>query len=84
MGSQKWFLDYMKAIIERDVCQIAKVDHLRQMPRLIRILTQHSAQLVNFGMNHVTTQRYTEIFDLAPTGQRPRESLTARNAIPSL
>lgn len=67
---QKWFLDYMKAIIERDVRQIAKVDHLRQMPRLIRILAQHSAQLVNYsslgaplGMNHVTTQRYTEIFE---------------------
>lgn len=67
---QKWFLDYMKAIIERDVSQIAKVDHLRQMPRLIRVLAQHSAQLVNYsslgaplGMNHVTTQRYTEIFE---------------------
>jgi predicted AAA+ superfamily ATPase len=67
---QKWFLDYMKAIIERDVRQIAKVDHLRQMPRLIRMLAQHSAQLVNYsslgaplGMNHVTTQRYTEIFE---------------------
>jgi len=60
----------MKAIIERDVRQIAKVDHLRQMPRLIRMLAQHSAQLVNYsslgaplGMNHVTTQRYTEIFE---------------------
>jgi hypothetical protein len=67
---QKWFLDYLKAIIERDVRHVAKVDHLRQMPRLLRILAQHSAQLVNYSslgaplaISHVTTQKYVGIFE---------------------
>ncbi len=67
---QKWFLDYVKAIIERDVRHVAKVDHLRQMPRLLRILAQHSAQLVNYSslgaplaISHVTTQKYVGIFE---------------------
>lgn len=67
---QKWFLDYLKAIVERDVRHVAKVDHLRQMPRLLRILAQHSAQLVNYSslgaplaISHVTTQKYVGIFE---------------------
>ena len=67
---QKWFLDYSKALIERDVRHIAKIDHLRQMPKLLRILAQHSGQLVNYsrlgaplGMSHVTTQKYIEILE---------------------
>ena len=67
---QKWFLDYLKAIIERDVRHIAKVDHLRQMPRLLRILAQHSGKLVNYSgvgaplaISHVTTQKYVGIFE---------------------
>ncbi len=67
---QKWFLDYVKAIIERDVRHVANVDHLRQMPRLLRILAQHSAQLVNYSslgaplaISHVTTQKYVGIFE---------------------
>jgi uncharacterized protein len=67
---QKWHLDYIKALIERDVTHVAKVDHLRHMPRLLRLLAQHSAQLVNYsslgaplGLSHHTTQRYTAIFE---------------------
>jgi uncharacterized protein len=66
---RKWFLDYAKAIIERDVRHIAKVDHLRQMPQLLRLLAHHSAQLTNYsglgaplGLSHPTTQKYTDIF----------------------
>jgi len=67
---QKWFLDYIKAILERDVKHIAKVDHLRHMPKLMRLLAEHSAQLANFsnlgaplGLSHHTTQKYTGIFE---------------------
>lgn len=67
---QKWFLDYVKAIIERDVNDVAQIDHARQMPRLLRALAHHSSQLVNYsglgaplGMNHVTTQKYVGIFE---------------------
>src|ERR1039457_5409918 len=57
-------------IIERDVRDIAQIDHVRQMPRLLRVLAHHSSQLVNYsslggplGMNHVTTQKYADIFE---------------------
>ena len=67
---QKWFSDYIKAIIERDVRDIAQIDHARQMPRLLRVLAHHSSQLANYsslgaplGMNHVTTQKYADIFE---------------------
>jgi len=67
---QKWFLDYVKAVIERDVRDIAQIDHIRQMPRLLRILAQHSGQLVNYsrigaplGLGHVTSQKYTGILE---------------------
>ena len=67
---QKWFLDYTKAVIERDVRDIAQIEHARQMPRLLRILAQHSGRLVNYssvgaplGIGHVTTQKYTGVLE---------------------
>lgn len=67
---QKWFLDYTKAIIERDVKHVAKVDHLRHMPKLLRLLAEHSAQLTNFssltaplGLSNHTVQSYTGVFE---------------------
>lgn len=40
------------------------------MPRLLRVLAEHSGQLVNYssfgaplGMNHLTTRRYTGVFE---------------------
>lgn len=67
---QKWFGDYIKAIIERDVRDIAQIEHAGQMPRLLRALAHHSGQLVNYsgigaplGINHVTTRKYTDVFE---------------------
>jgi uncharacterized protein len=65
---QKWFLDYIRAVIERDVRDISHIEYIRQMPKLLRVLAAHSAQLVNYssvgaplGIGHVTTQRYTDV-----------------------
>ena len=65
---QKWFLDYIRAVIERDVRDISHVEYIRHMPKLLRVLAAHSAQLVNYssmgaslGIGHVTTQRYTDV-----------------------
>jgi uncharacterized protein len=67
---QKWFLDYTRAVIQRDVRDIARIDHLRHMPKLLRILAQHSGQLVNYssfgsplGLGHVTIQKYSDILE---------------------
>ena len=65
---QKWFLDYIRAVIERDVHSIANIEYARHMPRLLRVLATHSARLINYssvgaplGLGHITTQKYTDI-----------------------
>jgi predicted AAA+ superfamily ATPase len=65
---QKWFLDFIRAVIERDVRDISHIEYTRQMPKLLRVLAAHSAQRVNYssigaplGIGHATAQKYTDI-----------------------
>ena len=65
-----WYLDYVRAIVERDVRDIAQIDKVQQLPRLLRVLAHHSGQLVNYsglgaplGLTHVTTQKYAGLFE---------------------
>lgn len=65
-----WCLDYVRAIVERDVRDIAHIEHLQQMPKLVRALAHHSGQLINYsqlgadlGLNHVTTQKYAGVVE---------------------
>ncbi len=67
---QNWHLDYVEAIIQRDVRDIARIEQLNAMPKLLRVLAEYSGQLVNYsgfgavlGMNHVTTQRYVGVLE---------------------
>ena len=67
---QRWHLDYIDAIVQRDVRDIAQIEHVQQMPQLIRVLAQHAAQLINYsamgaplGMSHVTTRKYAGILE---------------------
>lgn len=67
---QDWYLDYIDAIVQRDVRDIAQIEQIQQMPKLLRVLAEHSGQLVNYsgfgaplGMNHVTSQKYTGVFE---------------------
>jgi predicted AAA+ superfamily ATPase len=67
---QDWYADYIQAIVQRDVRDVAQIEQVAQMPRLLRILAEHSGQLVNYsgigtaiGMNHITTQKYVGIFE---------------------
>ena len=66
---QDWHLDYVEAIVQRDVRDIARIEKLGVMPRLLRVLAEYSGQLVNYsgigsglGMSHVSTQKYVDIF----------------------
>ena len=45
---QAWGRDYIGAIVQRDVRDIADVERLDQMSRLLRVLAHHSGQLTNF------------------------------------
>ena len=60
----------MKAIVQRDVRDIADVEKLSQMPRLFQVLAHHSAQLTNLtqmggkiGLDAKTTGKYVAILE---------------------
>ena len=65
-----WHLDYIEAVVQRDVRDIARIEQLGSMPRLLRVLAERSGQLVNYsgfgaplGMNHVTTRKYVGVLE---------------------
>ncbi len=67
---QDWYSGYLDAIVQRDVRDVAQIEQLQLMPRLLRVMGAHAGQLVNYsgfgaslGMNHVTTQKYVGVFE---------------------
>jgi predicted AAA+ superfamily ATPase len=67
---QDWYQGYLDAIVQRDVRDVAQIEQLAIMPKLLSILAEHSGQLVNYsgmggavGLNHVTTQKYLSVFE---------------------
>jgi uncharacterized protein len=67
---QAWARDYLGTLLRRDVNFIAEVEKQQGMARLYRILTNHSAQLVNFsevggqvGIDGKTARRYLVILE---------------------
>ena len=67
---QDWYVDYVEAIVQRDVRDIAQIEKMNHMSKLLRVLAEFSGQLVNYsafgaplGMNHITTQKYLSIFE---------------------
>ena len=76
---QAWARGYVKAIVQRDVRDIAEVEKLDQLPRLLQTLAHQSGQLTNFtqiggqiGMDDKTTRKYTGIRLPAPHGLADR------------
>lgn len=67
---RNWLLNYVEAIIQRDVQDIANVDQLSRMPQLLQYAAGFSGKLVNYsriggaiGINHVTTRKYLDAFE---------------------
>jgi predicted AAA+ superfamily ATPase len=67
---QVWARDYVKAIVLRDVRDIAEVAKLDRLPVLLQVLAHHSGQMTNFtqiggqiGIDDKTTRRYTGILE---------------------
>jgi len=77
-----WARDYVRAIVQRDVRDIAEVEKLAQMPRLVQVLTHYSGQLTNFteigaqaGFDDKTTRKYIGILEqLRPSGRAARHN----------
>lgn len=67
---QDWYLNYADAIVQRDIRDIAEIGKLPILPRLLRMMAEHSGQLTNYSalgaqvdLNHVTTRKYVGLFE---------------------
>jgi uncharacterized protein len=67
---RSWARDYIRAIVQRDVRDIAEVEKLDRMPKLLGILAHYSGQLTNFtqvgaqvGFDDKTTRKYVGILE---------------------
>jgi predicted AAA+ superfamily ATPase len=65
-----WFRQYIAALIERDVKDIADVEKLSSLPQILRTMAALSGQLLNtaqlgaaVGLNHKTVSRYLGVFE---------------------
>jgi len=65
-----WARDYLSAVIQRDVRDIAQIDKLDEMSRLARALAELSGQMLNFqqlgtkvGLSGHTVQKYTDVLE---------------------
>ncbi len=64
-----WHRNYIDAILQRDIADVAQIEQLDLIPKLLRVLAEYSGQLINFpalgsplAMNHVTTRKYLGVF----------------------
>ncbi len=67
---QAWLQDYVALILDRDVRDIANIDQLERLPRLLDVLAAHAGQLVNhssygaaLGLTTPTAQKYVGILE---------------------
>lgn len=67
---QAWARDYVDAIVQRDVRDIADIEKSDQLPRLLQVLAHYSGQLTNFtqiggqlGIDDKTTRKYIGILE---------------------
>jgi predicted AAA+ superfamily ATPase len=67
---QIWARQYLDMLIQRDIRDLARLDKLEHLPRLLAMLAQVSGQLCNFsqlggqiGLDHKTVSRYLAVFE---------------------
>ncbi|MBI5626415.1 MAG: ATP-binding protein [Nitrosomonadales bacterium] len=65
-----WARQYIDALIQRDIKDIASLDKLDQVPRLLKALSQSAGQLCNYsqfggqvGIDHKTASKYIAVFE---------------------
>jgi predicted AAA+ superfamily ATPase len=67
---QDWARSYLSSILTRDLRDIADIEKLGELPKFVRLLAEHSGQLVNYsqfggsiGVSHKTGQRYVGLLE---------------------
>ncbi|URI16142.1 ATP-binding protein [Brevundimonas albigilva] len=67
---QDWARSYLTSVLTRDLRDIADIEKLTELPKFVRLVAEHSGQLVNnsqFGssidVSHKTAQRYIALLE---------------------
>lgn len=67
---QDWSRSYLSSILTRDLRDIADMEKLTELPKFVRLLAEHSGQLVNYSqlgagidVSHKTGQRYVGLLE---------------------
>jgi len=67
---QDWARSYLTSILTRDLRDIADIEKLTELPKFVRLLAEHSGQLVNYShfggsinVSHKTGQRYVALLE---------------------
>jgi hypothetical protein len=67
---QDWLRSYLTSILTRDLRDIAEVEKLTELPKFVRLLAEHSGQLVNYSqfgasinVSHKTGRRYVGLLE---------------------
>ena len=66
-----WFDNYLQAILQRDVRELASIEQLTELPGLLQLLAERSAGLLNFaevsrglGLSQSTLKRYFALLEM--------------------
>ena len=46
---QDWARSYLTSVLNPDLRDIAEIEKLTELPKLVRLLAEHSGQLVNYS-----------------------------------
>jgi uncharacterized protein len=67
---QDWARSYLTSVLTRDLRDIAELEKLTELPKFVRLLAEHSGQLVNYSefasginVNYKTSQRYVTLLE---------------------
>jgi len=67
---QDWTRSYLTSVLTRDLRDIADIEKLTELPKFVRLLAEHSGQLVNYSqfggsinVSHKTGQRYVALLE---------------------
>lgn len=65
-----WARSYLNSILTRDMRDIAQVERLTELPKFVRLIAEHSGQLINYSqfggainISHKTAQRYVGLLE---------------------
>ena len=67
---QDWARSYLTSVLTRDLRDIAEIEKLTELPKFVRLLAEHSGQLVNYSqfgssinVSYKTGQRYVGLLE---------------------